>query len=192
MTAMRSSGKTYPYIVVLKNGQSRSIRLFGLLMCILGILVLLYRGVSQDGNQMNLVVAACAAILAIWNLAESRKGRKVRYRNILLILAGGIFLLPPFTFIAAGLLFLAMALIEHRALTPSEIGFSNEHIRFRGMMKKDHAWSELQGIALKDGILTMDFKNNYLLQLETDDEDDDEYDAEEDEFNAWCAARLSK
>ena len=190
---MRASGKTYPYIVVLKNGQVRRIRIFGLLMSIIGMLLLLYRGLSEEGNRMNLVAVAAAAILIVWNITESRKGKKTRYRNILLLIAGGILLLPPFSFLSvAGLGFLAMALIEQKALTPSEIGFAEDHIRFNSLMKKDHAWSELQAVVLKDGILTMDFKNNHLLQLETDDEEDDEYDAEEDEFNAWCADRVGK
>jgi len=190
---MRSSGKTYPYIVVLKNTNARRIRLFGLLMGLVGIVALSYRGLSEEGNRMNLVAVAAVTILTVWNIAQSRKGKKTRYRAALLLIAAAFLLLPPFSlFSALGLSFLAMALIEQKALTPSEIGFAEDHIRFNSLMKKDHTWSELQSVVLKDGILTMDFKNNHLLQLETDDEEDDEYDAEEDEFNTWCAVRLGK
>ena len=36
----------------------------------------------------------------------------------------------------------------------------------------------------------MDFKNNRLLQKETVDDDDD-YDADEDEFNDYCKKKLN-
>jgi hypothetical protein len=37
----------------------------------------------------------------------------------------------------------------------------------------------------------MDFRNNKLLQKETDDEDDPAYDGSEDEFNEFCRDMLS-
>ena len=186
---MQRKGKTYPYIVVLKNAQSSRIRLMGMLMSICGIMMLLFRGTSAEGSRLNLVAAAMAAILTGWNIMASRKGRKVSFRYPLLLIALSLVAILPFHWV--GLLFVAMALLEKPASKPVEIGFSEEHVRFNGLTNKDHAWSEFQGIILKDGILTMDFRNNKLLQLDTDDEEDDEYDADEDEFNDWVKARLN-
>jgi hypothetical protein len=45
---------------------------------------------------------------------------------------------------------------------------------------------------LNGGLLTIDFKNNQLLQLETDDDEDDEYDVEDEEFNNYCLTQLGK
>lgn len=185
---MRRNGKIYPYIVVLKNAQARRIKMVGLIMCIIGILMLLLRGTRADSSQMNLVFAAMAIVLTAWNMMAQRKGRKIWYRYPLLLIAFALIAISPFHW--AGLLFLAMALLEKPASKPVEIGFSEEHVRFNGLTNKDHAWSEFQGIILKDGILTMDFKTNKLLQLESDDEEDDDYDADEDEFNAWVSERL--
>jgi hypothetical protein len=47
-------------------------------------------------------------------------------------------------------------------------------------------------VVLKGGMLTIDYKNNKLIQLETDDEEDDEYDVEDDEFNNYCNLQLGK
>jgi hypothetical protein len=186
---MRRNDKIYPYIVVLKNVQAARIRLISTLMSVCGILMLVYRGIGGDGSRMNLMVAAIAAILTGWNIVASRKGRKVWYRIPLLVIALGLIALSPFHW--AGILFIAMALLEKPASKPVEIGFADEHIRFNGLTNKDHAWNELQGVILKDGVLTMDFKSNKVLQLETDDEEDDDYDAEEQEFNDWVRAKLS-
>jgi len=43
-------------------------------------------------------------------------------------------------------------------------------------------------VILKDGILTLDFKDNKLIQKEV--LDDDEPEAEEDEFNEYCQSKL--
>jgi len=41
---------------------------------------------------------------------------------------------------------------------------------------------------LKDGLLTLDFRDNKLIQKEVID--DDEPDAPEDEFNDYCRSKL--
>jgi hypothetical protein len=73
-----------------------------------------------------------------------------------------------------------------------EIGFTKDHITIGGWFPKKHAWSEIDNIVLNGGILTIDFKNNQLLQLDTDDEEDDEYDVEDEEFNNYCRTQLGK
>jgi hypothetical protein len=75
-------------------------------------------------------------------------------------------------------------------LASQEIGFAKTHIIFNGLWNRKHDWAEISNIVLKDGILTIDFKNNRLFQKETDDLDDDDYDGEEDEFNEFCQEQL--
>jgi hypothetical protein len=43
-------------------------------------------------------------------------------------------------------------------------------------------------VMLRDGLLTLDFKDNTLIQKEV--LDDDEPDAPEDEFNEYCRSKL--
>ncbi|MFZ9661984.1 MAG: hypothetical protein ACO29O_08910, partial [Chitinophagaceae bacterium] len=71
-------------------------------------------------------------------------------------------------------------------------GFSDEKIEFNGIFKRQIYWQELSNVVLKDGMITLDFKNNNLIQKETDiDEDDEEYDVTEEEFNEYCRNMLS-
>ncbi|MEY3687901.1 MAG: hypothetical protein RIR84_742, partial [Bacteroidota bacterium] len=72
-----------------------------------------------------------------------------------------------------------------------EIGFSDQQIVRKGITTKTYAWSELNNVMIKDDLLTMDFKNNTLLQAYTDDEDDEEYDVEDEEFNEYCKRQLT-
>jgi len=79
--------------------------------------------------------------------------------------------------------------MEYQAKYPLEIGFSDEEILRNTLIKKKYRWSDLNNVILKDGLLTIDFKNNKLFQKEALDEE--EMDAAEAEFNAYCQQRLS-
>lgn len=49
-------------------------------------------------------------------------------------------------------------------------------------------WNELNNIVLKDGLLTIDFKNNKIIQAEITEKDGG---VNEQEFNSFCNANLS-
>ncbi|MBE7169687.1 MAG: hypothetical protein INR73_03810 [Williamsia sp.] len=87
-----------------------------------------------------------------------------------------------------GLPVLVLALLERPAKLPLEIGFTDDRIVINNLFKKRFHWNDFHNIILKDGLLTLDFKNNKLIQRETLDDDED--DASEDEFNAYCKLRL--
>ena len=87
--------------------------------------------------------------------------------------------------------FILLAILERQAKFPLEIGFSESQVVFNTMLKKKYDWSQLSNVVLKDGLLTIDFHNNHLLQREVEDEEDEE-DVPEEEFNEFCRAQLQK
>src|SRR5690606_30064060 len=85
--------------------------------------------------------------------------------------------------------FVLLAILEYQAKLPPEIGFSKDHITFNGLFKKKYKWSEIENVVLKDGLLTVDFRNNKLFQKEIDT---GENEASEQEFNEWAQTVLQK
>jgi hypothetical protein len=69
-----------------------------------------------------------------------------------------------------------------------EVIILRDKIIFPSFSKRNIPWTELQNIIMKDGILTIDFKNNSILQNEV--EGDDYF--KEKEFNAFCREQLNK
>jgi len=66
---------------------------------------------------------------------------------------------------------------------------SRDHITIvKSLFKKDHHWSAIENIVLKDHLLSIDFKNNHLLQLEITPES---YAIDEDSFNQFCRQQLN-
>ena len=67
------------------------------------------------------------------------------------------------------------------------VRFTKKSISYPSFPPKHITWSELQNVILKDGILTIDFKDNKLIQMETE-----EVSFYEQEFNEFCREQLLK
>jgi hypothetical protein len=95
--------------------------------------------------------------------------------------------------------------MENEAL----LSFSASEIKINKFINKEYQWSDFNNIVLKDGLLTLDFANNKIIQVEPDwtepllfaiDKDDDidayqdiigeDYPKLEKEFNDFCRSHL--
>lgn len=186
---MKSKSKIYDFVVVLKHKNKKAVQLTGLLLAALAIFLFLYRSFQEGGSKINLIPFFILLILFTWSINQIRKKEKVHFFLLLMIAGFGLIAIHPFQWV--GLIYLLMAFLERYALLSPEIGFSRDHIRFNGWPEKKYAWSEFSNIMLKDGIITMDFRNNKLFQKETDDSADPDYDGSEDEFNQFCRDQLT-
>ena len=181
----------YDYVVTLKRDNEKYIDITNIFLCVISILAFLLVQIQQQ--QFNLFFSFAAALLIaglVINIFFLRnKGKIIRYKNWLLI--AGIFWIgmPYLQWLCV--IFFLLAFLEYQAKYPLEIGFTNDVVVINSLFRKKFEWTDFTTIILKDGLLTMDFKNNKLIQKETIDDDDD-YDADEDEFNDYCRKQLSE
>jgi hypothetical protein len=183
---MLEKNKVYPYVVVLKQKNRRSVELAGLILGVVAILLQLQKMIGQSSDRifLSIMLIVLVAVL-IYNIYLFQKRRTLELFS-LLILGSAALGMTLF-----GLAFFIMALLVTSAIRPVQIGFSENEIMFDTLFKKRVQWSELNNAMIKDGILTLDYKNNKLLQKETDDDDsNDDYDVSEEEFNAFCRDQL--
>jgi len=185
----------YQYVVILKRDSEKTTDVLSFLLCLLSAIFFLYSAISAAADAGGMVylhgiIAMILLIGLIINLISKRAGRtRIRYRYLLLTAALGWFagVLP---WVAA--LFIALAFLEYQTKRPLEIGFDSDRVVINTLIRRRYDWSAFSNIVLRDGLLTIDFKNNRLLQKEILDDDDDEDDADEKEFNDYCQARLSE
>jgi len=178
----------YQYVVILKNRSHRYIDLIGLLLSIMSLVFFIRELVYATKPTLAYPIGAIAvaAILA-WNLVQASKGKKVYYSRALLIAALVWMKMPYFQWLA--FVFIVLALLEYQAKYSLEIGFTDQQVVINSLFKRRYQWTEFNNIVLKDGLLTLDFANNRILQREIEDDEEDE--ADEDEFNAWCRQQLA-
>ena len=181
----------YQYVVVLKNQHTKYINVLGFLLGILSIVFFVNELLEpgQTGFVYLIGVVFIAGVL-IWNVYHSvYKHEKVYYSRALLIAALVWMKMPYYQWLS--FVFIILALLEYQAKFAVEIGFSDNEIKLNTLFKKKYRWSDFTNIVLKDGILTLDFANNKILQREIED-DDEEDDADEKEFNDYCQRQLGK
>jgi hypothetical protein len=186
----------YDYVVTLKRENARKTDLVSFLLLLFSILSFSYAQIRNgfgkwppvlSGSNGFLLIAIFILLFGlVMNIYSSRKGRGMRFRYWLL--AAGIFWLAMPYFQWMFLLFILFALLEAQSKYPLEIGFGVNEIVFNSLFKKKIPWTALQSVILKEGILTLDFRNNTLIQKEV--LDDDAPDADEDEFNEYCRRKL--
>ncbi|WP_431209768.1 hypothetical protein ACQ86N_27010 [Puia sp. P3] len=180
----------YKYVVILKKNNERTTDLLSVLLCFFSALTFVYIQLrSPHSNYLLLIVAlAILAGLTANLILSRRKNSRVRYRIWLLVSAIGWIGLTPVPWVAV--IFTALAFLESQTKRPLEIGFDPDHIVINTLISRRFVWSDFNNIILKDGLLTLDFKSNRLLQREVVD-DEDEDDADEEEFNMFCREQLA-
>ena len=177
----------YPYIIVLKNESSRYVNIVGFLLSV-GSAVLFT--LEMVARQMVIVPYLAGVIfiagLLLWNaFLYFRSDSEIYYSKALLI-AGLVWTRMPYAQWMVAV-FALLALLEYQAKKPAEIGFADDHIMLSRLFRKKVSWNEVDNVVLKGGLLTLDFKNNKLLQKEIDS---GENEATEEEFNDWVKNRL--
>ena len=84
------------------------------------------------------------------------------------------------------LLFILLDFIAHKKLV---VHVTNKTIVVPYMFQKEVSWNEVNNVILKDGLLTIDFKNNRLFQHIILNSEED---ISEKEFNEFCNQQLNK
>lgn len=181
----------YQYVVILKKTSERATDVLSILLCLFSAMSFVLSALHTHNRWLSLTLALILLGGVLFNLLTTRRSHKnspgVRYRYWLLL--AGIGWIAITTTPWVGAFFFLLAFLEYQTKRPLEIGFNADRIVMNTLIKRRFDWSGLNNVVLKDGLLTLDFKSNRLMQKEVVD-DDDEDDADEDEFNAWCRTQL--
>jgi hypothetical protein len=176
----------YDYVVTLKRENAHKTDLVSLLLLIFSLLAFSF---VQIRNGLNLFLCLGIAVVLsglLMNLRSARKKKDMRFRYWLFATGICWIGMPYLQWLI--LPFFVMAMMEAQAKYPLEIGFYSEGVVLNSLFNKKFPWSSMRSVILKDGLLTLDFINNKLIQKEVLDDDDP--DAREDEFNDYCRSKL--
>ncbi len=182
------NNKVFDYVVVLKNQHKKATERTGWLLCIFSALPYAATIYITPKNWGIYIVFFILLSLLIGIIIDRKKKKALRFMPFLLVAAAGLYLFSSIPYV--GSLYLLAGLAESWLSKKKEIGFSSNEIAISGMIPKKILWSDLNNVLIKDGLLTMDYKNNRVFQAHTDDEEDEDYEVEDDEFNAYCRKNL--
>lgn len=178
----------YDYVITLKKPDYRLIDLVSQLMLLFSIVVLLYFFyLYPKTGVLYLVFATAILIPAIIIFLKSRRTGLAYYRLPLLIAAIAWFYTHANMWM--GIVCALAAILEKQVKFSQEIGFSENEITFNSFPKRKLRWSEINNALIKDGLITIDQKNNKLFQKEIDSGVSLQV---EKEFNEFCRQQLQK
>ena len=178
--------KTYDYIIVFKKKNYGTIDGISQFMLLISLIAFIRFSVLHP-KYMLIPMIISLLILGWWIFCYTQLRRNVRpsYRLALLLSAVGWYFQPDGIWIS--LIYLIASVLEKQAKFQEEIAFDAEEIVINSFPKKKFSWNELNNVVLKDGLLTVDFKNNKLIQKEVDSEVNPQVEAE---FNHFAKSHL--
>ncbi len=180
--------RLFDYIIICKKPDFKNVDRISQFMLLLSILAFshgIYKGIFKTPP---LVFAIITSIICWWIfcLFQKKKGGIPYYRLGLLFASWGWILVPEAQIIAG--IFLIGALFERQVKFPYEIAFDPAGIVVNTFPKKYYAWNQIQNALIKDDVITIDFKNNKLIQKDINEPVSPTVTAE---FNAFCATQIA-
>ncbi|WP_018612155.1 hypothetical protein [Segetibacter koreensis] len=173
----------YDFLVTLKKPDYKVVDQVSQLMYIFALLVFGFYYYHYPKSGAGYLYFGVGILLAwIYTIIKKRKNGQAYFRLGLLIAAVGWFVGPQRN-IWMAILYAVAALLEKQVKFPQEIGFSENEISFNSFPRKVLKWGEINNTLIKDGLLTIDFKNNMLFQKEIEGYVTTDI---EKEFNDFC------
>ncbi len=146
---------------------------------------------SIDARIINLsLIAAIISVLSvlIWVVSNYTKQiQQFRIEISFFILAVLWFLMDRHLLSLSIFCFAIIGIYTRR---PFILLFSNNGISYPSFPKKEFPWNEVENVILKDGMLTIDLKNNTLIQKVIDNSS--AVAINEREFNLFCKSQLQQ
>lgn len=180
--------RLFDYIIVCKTPDFKNVDRISQFMLILSVLAFIYGIYSGLFPKPALIIAIMTSVISwlVFCTYQKQKGGVPYYRLGLLFASWGWFLIPN-ALIVAGI-FLIAALFERQVKFPYEIAFDPSGIVINTFPKKHYPWSAIQNALIKDDIITIDFKNNKLLQKDINEAVSASV---TEEFNTFCREQIA-
>jgi hypothetical protein len=158
------------YRIVLKDSNEKSFRLFGWFLCFLHLIAAGISALNASTNYDLVVNCIFSCFYVLFILIYVLLGKKfsvfLRFRYFLYAWYIIFWITQP-VYLAIPLLLLIIGFSENVRSRKTSINFDDESIAYKQVLfSKVWKWQELENVVLKDGLLTLDFKNNHLLQVE--------------------------
>ena len=158
--------------LLLKNEKVKSydrITLF-IILINLAIFVLLALQSAEQRIRIISIIASLliVALLVIHFIIKNTKTRSTSLYSFISVLSAAI------TWMIIGkwwvaLLCFALSALYQISRKPLQVLFNPDKINYTSFPVRSIQWNELNNVILKDGILTIDFRNNKIVQAEIDD-----------------------
>jgi len=174
------------YIIVLKNDKEKTYRLLSLLLLAINFISILAITISTDFKKIGPLIFAIFAALSIF----ASYYFKPRNEKIIFNTGFGFFCIAWVTagFWLIGIVNSLLGLLNIISTRKLVVNITETNILYPALFPRTIYWNEVSNMILKDNFLTIDLRNNKLIQQLIDDT---EIAVNEREFNEFCQQQLN-
>jgi hypothetical protein len=178
------------FTLTLKDNTQKAFNSFFWFLSFLHLIIISVITINAvDTYQSN--IARATVFLLIFSLLFffffKRKIKLTTFQGLLFLLMIAFWLMQ-LAWLAAISLILIIVFARYVLKQKSIAIFSEQNIIIvKSLFKKVYNWREVENVVLKDHLLSVDFKNNYLIQVEINTES---YGVNEVAFNQFCRQQL--
>lgn len=180
------------YTITLERPSYRAVNFISVILIFLYLLslgfYLIQTGVQARNKLLLIVPMLIIGLMINGFLKRKQPDFLVYYRTELFICAIGWYYLPLFDEARYfGFLYALVALMERWVKTPDQWVFNTDKITHRVFPRKNYEWVEIEQVMIRDGLFTLDLRNNTLIQKPLDQPVEAALIAE---FNQFCQSQL--
>ncbi|MDP9229814.1 MAG: hypothetical protein M3O67_03960 [Bacteroidota bacterium] len=178
------------YNLVLKNEKLKTYDSISWLVITLNFFAFVYIGYLMRGYNASKwpIIGASLILLSLlffWVKKKTKRRQLISFSSPLFFALFTWVQLKNYWLAAAILLLIIFQELAKRKL---EVIFFMDKIVYPSFPQKIIQWRQLNNVILKDGLLTIDFKNDKLIQARLENEN--EFD--ENDFNKFCDTQINK
>jgi hypothetical protein len=191
------------YQFIIKDRRYEGYKKLASFLFLINAVVFIFLAINKTSVSGRLLLFTAAFLLTGYSLYNwFYKEKKDRSYVFLYLLIAVIWITDtPFWYF--GVIFILLLVLQLKLERPSSISISAEGINIYNFTSNSYPWSAFNNIILKDGLLSLDFTSNKVIQTEPDWHeswirgqqpafDDEDYPAIEKEFNDFCRVQLTK
>ncbi len=167
----------------IKNNRTVFILLMANAILLVNSMAIIYISTQVKLSKWQLILGLCGCLTIVVNKIFKRKDWLIIFIGSILVCVA--WLAIGYWFI--GIAQLLLTVFAKYVTEQKQVIFNTNSVVTKTMFGKTHQWNDLQNVVLKDGLLTIDFRNNQLLQVLIDPAINTN---EELEFNHFCKSCL--
>jgi len=171
--------------IILKNDKIKSYRTIAQIVLLLNLVVFIFMLFYDEYRYEAASAILLIGIYIFMRLYFIKKYNQGNYLDqvLLLVLAGCWFGLQNYIMVAA---LVVLGILYHLALQKLQFIFTPEKVLKLNFPGKEFEWNVFNNVILKDNVLTLDFKNNKLIQAEIEKSQN----INEQQFNSFAQSQL--
>ena len=172
------------YVITLRNEKLRTYTLISWLIIALNFVSFLYLGILGSSSATNLPYFAAGLLLIIFIFRFVSKREDFESDSISLCYSLVIIAWIVLQYYWAAVIIIFLFLFQDISRRKLVVLFFDDRIVYPSFPKRAIQWQDLNNVILRDGILTIDLKNDKVLQNEILSP------TSEIDFNEFCTAQL--